>query len=172
MRYFVEVDGKTYEVHIDGERVTIDGERIDASLLEVAGTPVRRLSANGKSHRLVAQSGEGRGLWDLHLDGQRLSVEVVDERTRAIRSMTNRAGAVHGPRPIRAPMPGMIVRVEVKPGDHVKPGQGVVVIEAMKMENELKSETAAVVAKVAVTAGTAVEKGALLIEFSSADSTD
>ncbi|HEX6560226.1 MAG TPA: biotin/lipoyl-containing protein [Longimicrobiales bacterium] len=165
MRYFVTVGGRTFEVSIDGDRVSIDGERIEASLIEVAGTPVRRLSMGGASHRVVARAGDARGAWDLHLDGQRLAADVVDERTRAIRAMTNRAGVASGPKPVRAPMPGMIVRVEVKPGDHVRAGQGVAVIEAMKMENELKAEVAGVVAKVAVAAGTAVEKGAMLIEF-------
>jgi pyruvate carboxylase subunit B len=59
----------------------------------------------------------------------------------------------------------MVVRVEVEPGQHVGAGQGVVIIEAMKMENELKADAAGVVSKVLVTAGTAVEKGAVLIEF-------
>jgi len=76
--------------------------------------------------------------------------------------------AVVGPAPLRAPMPGLIVRVEVEPGDAVKAGQGVVIMEAMKMENELHSERDGVVARVLVAAGEPVEKGAVLIEFSEA----
>jgi pyruvate carboxylase subunit B len=59
----------------------------------------------------------------------------------------------------------MIVRVEVEAGDHVSAGQGVVIVEAMKMENELKAEAPGIVSKVLVEPGTAVEKGMVLIEF-------
>ena len=167
MRYYVTVGAKTFEVVINGEHVTIDGETVAVEMLQVGHTPVQRLSLDGVSHRVVADHGDGKGAWDLHLDGHRIEAEVVDERTRAIRAMTSKAGVVQGPKPVRAPMPGMITRVEVAVGDHVKGGQGVVIIEAMKMENELKAEGAGVVAKVLVEAGTAVEKGTVLIEFAS-----
>ncbi|MDE3052849.1 MAG: biotin/lipoyl-binding protein [Gemmatimonadota bacterium] len=62
-------------------------------------------------------------------------------------------------------MPGLIVRVHVKPGDVVQPGQGLVVMEAMKMENELRATAGGTVKAVAVAPGTAVEKGALLLEL-------
>jgi biotin carboxyl carrier protein len=60
-------------------------------------------------------------------------------------------------------MPGLIVRVSVSVGDKVEAGQGIVVMEAMKMENELRATAAGVVKSIEVTAGTAVEKGALLV---------
>lgn len=166
MRYYVTVGSRMFEVEVGGDRVTVDGQPVQTDLLQVSDTPVRRLSVSGESHRVVAEKGDARGQWSLHLDGYRIAAEVVDERTRAIRAMTGRSAAVVGPRPIKAPMPGMIVRVEVKPGDKVAAGQGVVIIEAMKMENELKAEAAGTVARIAVQPGTAVEKGAVLIEFS------
>jgi pyruvate carboxylase subunit B len=94
-----------------------------------------------------------------------VSAEVVDERTRAIRALTGRSGAAAGPRPVRAPMPGLVVRVEVEAGQSVVAGQGVVIMEAMKMENELRAETGGVVARVHAVPGAAVEKGAVLVEF-------
>jgi propionyl-CoA carboxylase alpha chain len=66
-------------------------------------------------------------------------------------------------------MPGLVVRIEVQVGDAVQAGQPVVAMEAMKMENELKAETAGVVRRIAVEPGTAVEKGTLLVEFEAAD---
>ncbi|MGQ0560541.1 MAG: biotin/lipoyl-containing protein [Gemmatimonadota bacterium] len=165
MRYHVTIGSRTFEVEIAGEQVTIAGETFAVELLQVGGTPLRRLLVDGESHRLVAARGAARGEWDLHIDGFRIAAEVVDERTRAIRALTARPGVSQGPKPVRAPMPGMVVRVEVQPGDQVKAGQGVVIIEAMKMENELKAEAAGTVAKIVVPAGTAVEKGAVLIEF-------
>jgi len=70
-----------------------------------------------------------------------------------------------GPAPLLAPMPGMVVRVQVQVGDVVQPGQGLVVMEAMKMENELRATAPATVKAVIAQPGTAVEKGALLIEL-------
>jgi biotin carboxyl carrier protein len=82
--------------------------------------------------------------------------------------MTGAGRPAAGPGPVRAPMPGMVVRVEVAEGDAVAPGQGIVVVEAMKMENELKTESGGVVARINVEAGQAVEKGAVLVEFADA----
>lgn len=165
MRYYVTLGGRTYDIGVEGDHITIDGERIDADLVHVAGTPVHRLSLHGASHRIVAERGEARGQWRLHVDGYRVTADVVDERTSAIRAMTAARSVQHGPRPVRAPMPGMIVRVEVEAGERVSAGQGVVVMEAMKMENELKADGDGIVSRIAVHAGTAVEKGMVLIEF-------
>ena len=165
MRYYVTAGSDTWEVVIDGARVTVNGQAFEAKLTQVPGTPLRHLSVNGASHRVVADQGENNGEWLLHLDGFRLECEVIDERTRSIRAMTSRGAVSHGPKPVRAPMPGLVVRVEVNEGDHVKAGQGVVIIEAMKMENELKAEVTGVVKRVLAREGTAVEKGAVLVEF-------
>lgn len=165
MRYHVTVDDKTFVVEIDGDHVTLDGEALSAELIHIGGTPVHRVGVNGASHRVVAKRGDMRGVWDLHVDGYRVQAQVVDERTRAIRALTATPSVDQGPKPVRAPMPGMIVRVEVEPGDPVSAGQGVVIIEAMKMENELKAVAPGIVSKILVEPGTAVEKGAVLVEF-------
>jgi biotin carboxyl carrier protein len=165
MRYFVTLGDKTVEVVLNGEEVIVDGKRVDADLVHVAGTPVRHLLVDGHSYPIVAQNGDERGHWELMLGGRRMSAEVVDERTRTIRAMTAHTAGPQGPKPLRAPMPGLVVRLEVAPGDAVKPGQGLVIIEAMKMENELKAVAGGVVASVLVQPGQAVDKGAVLVEF-------
>ncbi len=95
-----------------------------------------------------------------------MQAEVVDERTHTTRAMTGNGAAAGGPRPVVAPMPGLVVRVEVSEGDMVSAGQGMVIVEAMKMENELLAEGPAVVQRVHVRDGEAVEKGQLLVELS------
>ncbi len=165
MRYFVTMDGRTLEVELTPDGPRIDGRPVRAELVAIPGTPLRHLLLDGRSWPLVAKAGEGKGSWDVLLDGQRFEIDVVDERTRAIRAMTARSSEGSGPRPVRAPMPGLVSRVQVAPGDAVAPGQGVVIIEAMKMENELKAEAPGVVSRVLVAAGEAVEKGAVLVEF-------
>jgi biotin carboxyl carrier protein len=164
MRYFVTVDGRTVEVDLTGDAPVVDGERIHADLARVPGTPTLHLLADGRSHTLVARRRDRHSM-DLHVDGQRYDVEVVDERTRAIQAMTGKGVTQRGPRPLHAPMPGLVVRVAVEPGDRVAAGQSLVIIEAMKMENDLKAETDGVVLRVGASAGQAVEKGAVLVEF-------
>ena len=164
MRYFVTVQGREIEVDLTGAVPTVDGEPVDAHLERLPGKPLHHLLADGRSHVIVARKGEDGG-WDIHLNGDRFDVEVVDERTRAIRAMTGGGAAAKGPRPIRAPMPGLVVQVRVAEGDAVKAGQTVAIMEAMKMENDLKAESDGVVANVLVEAGQPVEKGAVLVEL-------
>ena len=166
MRYYVTVAGRTVEVDLTGDVPQVDGEPVVAELVQIPGTPIRHLLADGRSHTLVARRRDRHG-WELHLDGERLDVEVLDERTRAIRSMTGQSAAASGPRPVRAPMPGLVVRVHVEPGQRVQAGQSVVIVEAMKMENDLKAEGDGVVTRVGVSEGEPVEKGTVLVEFGS-----
>ncbi|MGH7507160.1 MAG: acetyl-CoA carboxylase biotin carboxyl carrier protein subunit [Longimicrobiales bacterium] len=166
MRYNVKFGDRTIDVDLAGDAVTVAGRRVNAELHAIDGRAVRHLLIDGCSHTIIARPGDP-GIWEIHIAGRRFDVEVLDERTRAIRAMTGNTQVARGPKPVRAPMPGMIVRLEVKPGETVKHGQGVAVIEAMKMENELKADGEGVVARVLVEAGQAVQKGAVLIEFQS-----
>jgi pyruvate carboxylase subunit B len=92
-------------------------------------------------------------------------VEVLDERTRYIRSLTSSGDRQRAAPVLKAPMPGLVLRVQVTPGQRVLAGAGLVVLEAMKMENELKATAPAVVKTVRVQPGSAVEKGQVLLEF-------
>ena len=165
MRYIVQVNDRRVEVVIDGDGVTVDGVRMDAHVVEVEGTPVRLVTVGEQVHRVLARRQAGRGRYVLSLDGHRYDVEALDERTRTIRELTAAAAGPKGPAPLLAPMPGLVVRVLVEPGQQVAPGQGLVVVEAMKMENELRATVAATVKGVPVRTGQAVEKGALLVEL-------
>jgi pyruvate carboxylase subunit B len=126
---------------------------------------MQMVTIGNEVHRVVVRRGEGRGEYTLWFDGYRFEVEALDERTHAIRELSGASAAAAGPAPVVAPMPGLIVRVNAQVGDRVQPGQGLVVMEAMKMENELRAQTAGVVKTVLVTPGTVVEKGARLIEL-------
>jgi len=164
MKYIVDVNGERVIVDVDGAHAEVDGGRVAASLAAVEGTPVRLLRIGEQVHRLVARRGASRGRWTLDLDGQRVDAEALDERMRAIRDLTA-AAAASGPAPLMAPMPGLVVRVSVGVGDTVSAGQGLVVVEAMKMENELRASVAGVVTAVLAVPGQAVDKGALLVEL-------
>ncbi|WP_353266959.1 biotin/lipoyl-containing protein [Gemmatimonas sp.] len=165
MKYLVDINGERITVELEGAHATVDGTRHDVSLTHVAGTPVRLVRVGEQVHRVVARRGASRGLWQLDVDGTRVEAEALDERLRAIRDLTAASAVASGPAPLLAPMPGLVVRVAVAVGDTVSAGQGLVMIEAMKMENELRATAPGVVTAVRAKAGEAVNKGAVLVEL-------
>lgn len=165
MKYIVDVQGQRADVVLDGAGVRIGGTAIAAHLADVEGTPVQLVTIGDTVHRVVVQRGEGRGSYTLWIDGWRFAVEALDERARTIRDMAAASAAVKGPAPLVAPMPGLVVRVLATEGAEVRAGDPLVVMEAMKMENELKAATAGRVSRVRVKPGEAVEKGTILVEL-------
>jgi pyruvate carboxylase subunit B len=171
VKYYVRIGAHTVEVDVDGGRVRLDGAELEVQLASVPGTPLHHLLLAGESWTVAAQSLEGLGesggpRWILGLAGEQAEIEVVDERTRQIQLLTAHRSSAVGGGVVRAPMPGLVVRVEVSEGQSVSPGVGLVVVEAMKMENELRATRSGVVTKIHVRAGTAVEKGAPLVTLS------
>ncbi|MGZ8378969.1 MAG: acetyl-CoA carboxylase biotin carboxyl carrier protein subunit [Gemmatirosa sp.] len=166
MKYVVDIDGERLTVELTGDEVRIGDEVLSAHLVDVEGTPVSLLTIGDRVYRLVARRGDARGRYTLSLEGRRFGVEALDERTRAIRDLSDAAQAATGPTPLVAPMPGLVVRIAVQVGDVVGAGQGLVVMEAMKMENELRAPAAGTVTAIHAVPGTAVEKGTLLVELS------
>jgi pyruvate carboxylase subunit B len=167
MKYTVVLDGQSVEVEVDGDRVTVAGQVYAASLGTIPGTPLRQLLLDGRPSTLAIES-LGRGRWALAPGGERWEVEVLDERTRHIRSLSAGADRVAVSQVLKAPMPGLVLKVHVAPGQQVVAGAGLVVLEAMKMENELKSTASATIRSVRVKPGEAVEKGQILVEFEAA----
>lgn len=165
MRYFVRVGERSFQVDLDPSGVRVDDAPVSATLAHVEGTRLTSLVLDGASFRILAEPAADPSAWHLHMRGRRYVVEAVDERTQAIREMTGGSGGPTGPKPIRAPMPGLLVKVEVAEGDRVEPGQGVAIVEAMKMENELRAEVAGVVVRVHVRPGQTVEKDQVLIDL-------
>ena len=163
--YTVDLVGTSRSVVLTGDSVLLDGVEVPARVLQVPNSPIRMLRLGDAVYELVARRGEHRGDYVVSLGDQRLEVEALDERARAVRSLRAATGAASGPEPVRAPMPGLVTRVLVAPGDEVKAGTRLIVMEAMKMENELRAKTDGRVRSIAVTPGTAVEKGALLVEW-------
>jgi pyruvate carboxylase subunit B len=165
VRYVVTVNGERLTIERVGETVTADGAATEASLEEVDGTPVRLVRIGHEVHRVIVRRRRGRGSYTLSLDGFTFEVEALDERARAIRDLSAAAATPTGPGPVVAPMPGLVVRVKVERGQRVRAGEGLAVMEAMKMENELRAPAAGTVKAVLVAAGTVVEKGAVLVEL-------
>jgi pyruvate carboxylase subunit B len=165
VRYLVRIGKTEHEVILDGDGVHIDGESVAARVLPIDGTPVQMVTIGNEVHRVLVRRGAERGIYTILLDGYRFEVEALDERTRAIRELSGGQASSTGPSPLVAPMPGLIVRVTAQVGDRVQPGQGLVVMEAMKMENELRAQTPGSVKAVRASPGDTVEKGTVLIEL-------
>ncbi len=164
MKYIVELHGARKTVAIEPSGVAYEAEAaVHAELSDVENSPVRVVKLGTRVYRVVAERKQGRGRYALWVDGYRFDIEALDERTRAIRDLSAANAAPSGPAPVLAPMPGLIVRVNVSAGDVVEAGQGVIVMEAMKMENELRATSSGTVKSVEVVPGTAVEKGTLLV---------
>jgi pyruvate carboxylase subunit B len=164
-KYTVELGGTSIPVTLTGAGVLLDEREVPAEVLEVPDSPIRLLRLGNAVHELVPRHADHRGSYVISLGDQRVDVEALDERSRAVRSLRAATSAHVGVDPVRAPMPGLVTRVLVAPGDEVKAGTRLIVMEAMKMENELRAKADGRVKAVPVQAGTAVEKGTLLVEW-------
>src|SRR5271165_2869309 len=160
MLYDVTIDGKNYRLELN----RADGRwccRLDGRDLEVDAILARPDVLSLRIGNMAYEVKSERVANDLHLwvGSTRFAAEVRDPR-----SLRGRAGAGddHGPRKIAAPMPGKVVRLLVREGDEVEPGAGVAVVEAMKMQNEIKSPKKGKVQKVLVSEGATVNAGDVL----------
>jgi len=154
-RVSIERDGQHYEVRV-GER----SYRIEARSL---GAFVQSLIVDGEQHETAvfrAAAGRFRVGWG----GHATEVEIVDPLVHLARTAHGDAGR-QGRQTLAAYMPGRVVSVAVAPGDAVEPGQALVVLEAMKMQNEIQADRAGIVKTVHVAPGQAVEGGDPLLEL-------
>ena len=152
-RVSVERVGSAFEVSIDGKRFVVDRAAV--------GERLRSLVVDGHQFEVSAQS-DGDGRYRISALGDDTTVEVRDPlRHLAMGSGADEAS--DGKRAVTAYMPGRVVAVLVEEGHQVEVGQGVVVLEAMKMENEFKATTAGRVKEVRVQAGQTVNPGDVLV---------
>ena len=162
MKYEVLIDGHSYAVEMErtaqGYACRLDGECF-ALDVAVAARDVLSILHEGRSYearREVSAAGETHIL----IGPQRLRAEVRDPRS--LRSRRASLGAEAGPVGIHAPMPGKVIRVLAALGDEVEAGQGLLVVEAMKMQNEIRSTKKGKVTRIAVQESSAVNAGDLL----------
>lgn len=163
MKYHVTLQGRRIEVELTAEGLLLDGQEVAAELATVPGTEVRHLRLGVHGRTLAAHPIEGG--WEIWIGGRRLEARVEDERAHALRELTDASDRVEGEVELRAPMPGLVVRVLVESGQEVAAGDGLVVMEAMKMENELSAESPGTVTDVAVDEGQTVDQNDLLVRL-------
>jgi biotin carboxyl carrier protein len=163
MKYAVFVGSQEVDVEITGEEILVGGKVVDVRLDALPQGPMRDLVMDGATTRMAV--GYEQGHWIIQVDGRSWSVEVVDERTQQIRAMARGGSARDGAGLVKAPMPGLVLRWQVEEGQSVQSGSALVVLEAMKMENQIRASGGGVVRRILVQSGTAVEKGTPLLEI-------
>ena len=177
MTYEVAIDGRSRQVVVErasgGFLVTIDGRSraADVTVTDGVWSLILETDAEGGGVRrsydiAIAEEPPGSGRLIVHVDGRLVPVAVGSPRSHS--SRRGQDGAAGGApndgaaRHVTAPMPGKVVKLLVRPGETVAARQAVVVVEAMKMENELRAPRAGRVAEIKVAEGASVEAGAIL----------
>ncbi len=161
MRYFVRIDECEYEIEILDEQILIDGEPIAVDLQQIGEPELYSLIYGGHSYEIMIEA--ERFNYSVTLRGEQFNVQVEDERTRKLNAGRKAQSLPDGELAVRAPIPGLVVNILVGAGDHVEESQPLLVLEAMKMENEIRAPRIGTVNKIEVSPGERVEQNAALI---------
>jgi len=157
MKYITTLDGKEYLIEVvDEHHVSVNGRAQEVDFESVSGQPVYSLIIDGKSYEsYVYETEEG---WQVLTRGRQYNLTIEDEREKRLRAAAGGGVAESGEFHLKAPMPGLVVAIPVNEGDKVEKGQVILVLESMKMQNELKSPKAGTVGRIRVKQGEKVEQ--------------
>lgn len=165
MKYVTLINGEQYEVEIDNDgTILINGEVRDVDFLNLGGSLYSVITEN-KSLEAVIDDEDNK--IDVMMDGRLYETQVLDERALLMAQRRGGLGVSSGE--VHSPMPGLIVKVTVEDGQTVAKGQTVVILESMKMQNELKAPADGTVTAIHVDAGKTVNKNDLLLEIEPVD---
>lgn len=164
MRYVAVVEGQEYTVEIEHpHEVIVNGTPYSVDLESIDGTSFFSLLIGPRSYEVFVD--RQKNTYYVLIEGDRYEVLVEDERLRQLRAL---GGAKHeeaGEALVVAPMPGLVVAVLVEEGQAVKVGDGVVILEAMKMENEIRAPRDGVVKSVRVSPGQTVNQNEVMVQL-------
>ena len=162
MKYITTIGEKQFLVEIiDDKHVSVDGKVYEVDFESVSGQPVYSLIVDGKSHESYVAPGEQD--WQVLLRGRLYPVSVEDERERRLRAAAGSGVAETGEFLLKSPMPGLVVAIPIEEGQEVKKGQVLLILESMKMQNELKSPRDGIVHRIKVKTGETVEQKQTLL---------
>lgn len=162
MKYITTVNGREYVIEIlDEAHLSLDGVVYELDFERVGNQPVYSLVLDGQSFEAHVYTDEEQ--WQVLLRGDMYRALVEDERERRLRSQWEGAPAERREFHLNAPMPGMVIAIPVEEGQVVEKGDVLVILESMKMQNELKSPRAGKVSRVRVAPGERVEQKQTLL---------
>ncbi|MBM3125904.1 MAG: biotin/lipoyl-binding protein [Chloroflexi bacterium] len=162
MKYITTCDNQEFEIEVvDEHHIRMVDKLQQVDFESVSGQPVYSLILDGKSYEAYVYQGEEN--WLVLLRGRLYSLSVVDEREKRLRAAGGGRVAESGEFLMKAPMPGLVVAVPVLEGEMVEKGQVLVILESMKMQNELKAPRSGKVERVRVKPGESVEQKQTLL---------
>lgn len=161
MKYFSRIGQNEYEIEIVDGKVFVDGEAVEVDLRQSGAPELYSLLYNGRSFEMLIEA--DRFTYDVTLRGERFEVQVEDERTRRLNIGRKMVSLPEGEIRISAPIAGLIVKVLVEVGQTVDEEEPLLLLEAMKMENEIRAVRAGVVKQISCVAGQRVEQNAILV---------
>ena len=162
MKYITTIDNKEFEIEIVDERHIRIGERLlEVNFESVSGQPVFSLILDGKSYESFVYQGEED--WEVLIRGRQYQVKIEDEREKRLKAAAGGGVIEGGEFHLKAPMPGLVVSILIEEGQEVKKGQVMLILESMKMQNELKAPRDGVMGRVRVKAGESVEQRQTLL---------
>lgn len=164
MKYITTVEDKQFVVEvIDEKHVSVDGKLYEIDFESVSGQPVYSLIVDGRSHESYVYQGDDN--WQVLLRGRLYPVTVEDEREKRLRAAAGGGVMETGEYHLRAPMPGLVVTVPVTEGQEIKKGQVILILESMKMQNELKAPRDGTIGRIRVKPGESVEQKQTLLSI-------
>ncbi len=161
MKYYARVGSNEYEIEINRDTVTINGQEVVVDLCQSGVPELYSVLFGGRSYDMLIEP--HRFNYTITFRSEQFQVQVEDERTRRLNTGRKAPALPQGELPVRAPIPGLVVSVLVNIGDEIADGQPLVILEAMKMENEIRSLRAGIVRNVIVAQGQRVEQNEILL---------
>src|SRR5215216_2954376 len=162
MKYITTIEDKQFVIEIiDDKHISVDGKVYEVDFESVSGQPVYSLIVDGKSHESYVYAGDDN--WQVLLRGRLYPVSVVDEREQRLRAAAGGGVVETGEFHLRAPMPGLVVAIPVTEGQDVKKGQVILILESMKMQNELRCPRDGIMGRIRVKVGESVEQKQTLL---------
>jgi biotin carboxyl carrier protein len=167
MKYYATIGEQTYEIAIDHHgRIMIDGIELAADMRTIGGRQLYSLLLENVSHEVVLDpDSDQRNVYGVMVGGVRYLVRVQDERSRRLALADRNLKAPEGELMVKAPIPGLVVKVLVAPGQQVAEGEPLLILEAMKMENELRAPRAGLIHEVRAEARMQVALGQVLLSL-------
>ena len=162
VKYIATIGDRSIEIDINEQgEILADGERLEVDFHSVADEPVYSMLLNGRSFEASVSASEAAV--EVLLRGQLILVMVEDERQRLLRESTAAGPVEEGEINLAAPMPGMVVAVPVEVGQDVEKGANLIILESMKMQNELKAPREGRVSGIRVSPGDSVDQDQVLL---------
>jgi biotin carboxyl carrier protein len=162
MKYATTIGERTFRVEVvDDHHIILDGEPYTVDFTAIGSQPVYSLLINGRS--LEAHAAPREDGWQILLHGKMFEARVEDEQAIRVRALAHPAAENPGEYQLRAPMPGLAVGIPVAVGDTIAKGTTLVILESMKMQNELRSQKDGVVQEIRISPGQTVEQNQVLI---------